>query len=75
MNVTLSAVGVYYCLSTYSIDHYLCAGLGHKDDGELESAATTVGHIAVALLFPDRVLAGLDLQTLAKCAFSGTYYK
>ena len=40
-----------------------------RDDSELELAAADVEHMAAALLLPDLGLAGLDLQTLAKCLF------
>ena len=41
-----------------------------RDDGELEWTVAKVKHMTVVLLLPVWLLAGLDLQTLAKCPFS-----
>ena len=40
-----------------------------RDDGELESTVAKVGHMTAVLLLPVWLLAGLNLQTLAKSPF------
>ena len=40
-----------------------------RDDGELESTVAKVEQMTTVLLLPVWLLAGLDLQTLAKCPF------